>query len=256
MRHTATRAAPPPSWLLWAESRAGLELGATLAAWPLLQFAPRGDGHAVLVIPGLIASDASTELLRAYLRGRGYAVHGWGLGPNFGPRSGVFEALHQRLEHLRASTGRPVSLVGWSLGGAFARGLAASRPDAVRNVISLGSPIVGNPRSSNAWRLYEALSGKAADDASVSEQMRAPVGVPTTSIYSRSDGVVGWRASHLPPAPGSENIEVYGSHLGLGVNSAVLLALADRLAQREGAWAPFSSRTTMLRALYPDPDRP
>ena len=80
--------------------------------------------------------------------------------------------------------------------------------------------------------------------------------MPTTSIYSRSDGVVGWRASHLPPAPGSENIEVYGSHLGLGVNSAVLLALADRLAQREGAWAPFSSRTTMLRALYPDPDRP
>ena len=133
--------------------------------------------------------------------------------------------------------------------------LAASRPDAVRNVISLGSPIVGNPRSSNAWRLYEALSGKAADDASVSEQMRAPVGVPTTSIYSRSDGVVAWQCSLQTPGPQAENIEVLASHLGLGGHPAVLYAVADRLSQAEGAWTPFNRRR-LGPLVYPTPAQP
>jgi pimeloyl-ACP methyl ester carboxylesterase len=255
MDHASTLPSPPSRWLLWAESRAAHEFAATLAAWPLLRLAPKGDGHPVLVLPGLVASDASTRLLRAYLRERGYDTHGWGLGRNLGPHRGVATAMLQRLDQLHERSGRRVSLVGWSLGGAYARRLAAARPDAMRNTIMLGSPLEGNPRSSNAWRLYEATSGKLADDATELAAARATVSSPMTSIYSRSDGVVAWTSSRLPSAPQVENIEVHGSHVGLGVNGAVLLAIADRLAQREGEWKPFAGRRTLMRPLYPDPDR-
>lgn len=255
MDHVTSLPSPPPRWLLWAEPRAVHEFGATLAAWPLLRLAPKGDGHPVLVLPGLAASDASTRLLRAYLRDRGYDAHGWGLGRNLGPRQGVADAMLERVDRLHERAGRRVSLVGWSLGGAYARRLAAARPEAVRNAIMLGSPLEGHPRSSNAWRLYEAASGKRADDADELAAARARVSSPMTSIYSRSDGVVAWRASRLPPASQVENIEVIGSHVGLGVNAAVLVAIADRLAQREGEWKPFAARRSPLRLLYPDPDR-
>ena len=143
MDHASTLSSPPSRWLLWAESRAAHEFAATLAAWPLLRLAPKGDGHPVLVLPGLFASDASTRLLRAYLRERGYDTHGWGLGRNLGPRRGVATAMLQRLDQLHERSGRRVSLVGWSLGGAYARRLAAARPDAMRNTIMLGSPLEG-----------------------------------------------------------------------------------------------------------------
>lgn len=256
MNDSTTLPMPPSQWLLWAEPRAGLELATTLALWPLLHLAPAGDGHAVLVLPGLAASDDSTQLLRAYLQGRGYDVHGWGQGRNFGPRQGVSEAMFARLDRLHERSGRKVSLVGWSLGGVYARLLAAGRPEAVRGVVTLGSPLVGNPRSSNAWRLYEASSGKRVDDPEALPGWRAPLRVPMTSIYSRSDGVVAWTSSRLPVDAQTENIEVPGSHTGLGVNAPALLALADRLALAEGQWKPFAGRRTLLWPFYPDAARP
>ena len=246
---------PPPGWLLWAEHRVGLEMAGTLAAWPLLQLAPRGDGHPVLVLPGLAASDISTQLLRTFLRWRGYEAHGWGLGFNLGPRSGVIEAMFARLDHLHASSGRKVSVLGWSLGGLYACRLAAQRPDVVRGVIALGSPLAGSPRSTDAWRLYKATSGKRIDDFAAMTAMRATVQAPVTSIYSRSDGVVAWQMCRLAPDTQTENIEVHGSHIGLGVNAPVLLAVADRLAQHEGQWNPFAGRRTLLWPFYPDPAR-
>lgn len=247
----ASRTIAAPSRLLQLiEWRAVGELAATIAAWPWLAGAPRGDGHPVLVLPGLMASDRSTVPLRAFLRGRGYDVHGWGQGRNFGPRSGVRETILAQLDRLHAGGGRKVSLIGWSLGGLYARMLAHQRPQAVRNVITLGSPIGGQARATNAWRLYEFVSGRSADDAQDWADNEPTPSVPTTSIWSRSDGIVAWRASVQAPGRQAENIEVYASHLGIGANATVLHALADRLAQREGQWRPFEPPAA-LRALYP-----
>lgn len=248
------RIAAPSRLLQLAELRAGWELGTTLALWPLLQLAPRGDGHPVVVLPGLVASDTSTKLLRHYLRERGYAAHGWGLGRNLGPRRGVEAGMFALLERLQGLDGRKVSLVGWSLGGAYARLLASKRPDLVRSVITLGSPFAGDARSTNAWRVYEGVSGQSANDSARWQHVRPTPPVPTTSIYSRTDGIVAWRGSLERPGPTTENIEVFASHLGLGANASVLYAIADRLSQPEGAWKPFD-RSGLGGLIYPDPQR-
>ena len=245
---------PPSRLLQWLELRAFGELSASLLLMPLLQRAPRGDGHPVLVLPGLVASDLSTQLLRMYLGGRGYDVRGWGLGRNMGLREGLRDKMLACVRELHEETGRKVSLIGWSLGGIYARDLAAELPDAVRACIMLGSPIHGHPRSTNAWRIYELASGQSVDDPTLHRLDPALPPVPTTSIFSRSDGVVAWRCSVEAKTPASESVEVDGSHCGLGAHPAVLYAIADRLAQPEGGWQPFD-RTGLRALVYPDPYR-
>ena len=246
---------PPSRWLQLLELRALGELGSAFACLPLLQTAPRGDGHPVLVLPGLIAGDGSTRLLRGYLAGLGHDVHGWGLGRNLGLRPGLEDRMTARVRDLHErSGGRRVSLVGWSLGGVYARELALRLPHLVRDCIMLGSPIHGDPRSTNAWRLYELASGQSVDDPELRRTPAAPPPVPTTSIFSRSDGVVAWRCCLETPGEQAENIEVEGSHCGLGANAAVLYAVADRLAQPDGAWQPFD-RSGLRALVYPDPAR-
>ncbi len=250
---TGDHAVKPPSRLLQLlEGRAVWELGATVSMWPLLSRSPKGDGHPVLVLPGLVASDLSTRVLRRFLRERGYYVHGWELGRNLGLRDGVEKALFERLDALNQRHGQKVSLVGWSLGGLYARVLAKHNPDVVRSVITLGSPFAGSPRSTNAWRVYEWASGQKSDDPQAHERLRGTLKMPATSIYSRTDGIVAWPSSIDEESPISENIEVYASHLGLGVNPAVLYAVADRLAQPEGAWKPFD-RSGFKSVIYPKP---
>jgi len=243
----------PSKWLLLAEGRAIWEAGAALALWPLLQTAPRGDGHSVLVLPGLVADDTSTEILRHYLNGRGYDVHGWEQGRNLGPRRGVEGKMRDQLARLHADSGRRVSVIGWSLGGVYARLLAAHAPELVRNVITLGSPLGGNPKATNAWQVYRAVSGDRGDEngARVADLAKVP-SMPATSIYSRSDAIVSWRSSLTTEGRCSENIEVIASHLGLGAHPAVLYALADRLAQPEGDWKPFNG-ARFGRLAFPTP---
>ena len=245
---------PPSKFLLLAEGRALWEAGAAMALWPLLQLTPRGDGHAVLVLPGLVASDISTKLLRRYLQGRGYDAHGWGLGRNLGPRQGIEAGMLQRLESLHAETGRKVSLVGWSLGGVYARLLAASRPELVRSVITLGSPFTGSARATNAWRVYEGVSGQSSEDPRRMRHVEPTPSVPTTSIFSRSDGVVAWQACQDPlQTPHSENVEVEGSHVGLVWHPKVWRVIADRLSQPEGHWQPYREARV---AAANEPDAP
>jgi pimeloyl-ACP methyl ester carboxylesterase len=245
--------AAPSKFLLALEARAFFELGAYVAAWPLYNLAAKGDGHPVMTLPGLAADDPSTYALRSFLRGRDYRAHGWHVGRNTG-KVELLEPLLERLHKLNSRYGRPVSLIGWSAGGLFARELAKQAPKAVRQVITLGSPFTGHPRASNARRVYEWLSGKKDDDPALSERLRGTPPVPTTCIFTRTDGVVPWQRCVEVPGDRVENIEVEGSHSGLGHNPVVLFAIADRLAQEEGQWTPFDRRG--FRSLfYPDPQR-
>jgi len=245
---------PPSRLLLALELRGILEFQAFFAAYPLLRRAPRGDGHPVLVLPGLAASDVSTRPLRTYLKAQGYAAHGWKQGPNRGPRSGVEAGIDARLAELAHRYSRKVGLIGWSLGGVFAREAARRTPALVRQVITLGSPFANEPKASNAWRLYEILSERRVDDWAGREAMKLPPPVPSTAIYTRSDGTVAWQGCREQESATTENIEVEGSHSGLGYNPAVLYAIADRLALPEGEWRPFD-RNGLRSLLYFDPQR-
>lgn len=177
------------------------------------------------------------------------------MGLNLGHQKKLEFAMLAQLEEFSRKSQRKVSIVGWSLGGAFARLLAARRPELVRSVITLGSPISGGSDATNVKGVYQTLKGRRTADASVNKLVAQSPDVPTTSIYSRSDGVVSWRASIIPAGAQSENIEVHGSHIGLGGNPAVLYALADRLAQPEGAWTAFRRRGLAVIA-FPDSSRP
>jgi pimeloyl-ACP methyl ester carboxylesterase len=230
----------PSRLLLGLELRAFGELASIPYAMPwLLSKAAPGDGHPVLIIPGMLASDRSSTLLRRFLTVCGYRAQGWQLGHNLGPRHAVMQQLQQALARRHAESGRRVSLIGWSLGGIFAREIARKAPQHVRQVITLGSPLYGDPESStNAWKVYSRLARRHFTDQYARGDMAPPV--PTTSIYTRSDGVVGWGCCVEHPGPRRENIELgNASHIGLGVNPVVWHALADRLAQPEGDWRPF-----------------
>jgi len=250
----------PSLALLALELRAPWEFGALLPAWPALQRAAPGDGHPVIVFPGLSASDATTLPLRRYLDSLGYQTQGWSQGFNFGPRAGVLETAKRQLADAFAGSGRKVSLIGWSLGGVYARELAKEMPEAVRCVITLGTPFAGPPKSTNAWRIYELASGRTIEREAESYNLPEAPPVPTSSLYSRSDGVVAWQGSIQKPTaanPNTENIEVVASHFGIGLNPSAWWAVADRLAQPEGRWRPFerSGLFGLKGLIYPDPSR-
>ena len=237
-RHSP-RPQPPGPLLQILESRAWFEASASLALLPIWRLAPRGDGHPVLVVPGLGASDESTRILRAFLRSLGYAATGWHQGRNLGFRRGVLATTRGRILRLAEEHHRKVSLIGWSLGGIFARELAKEVPERVRQVITLASPFTGHPRATNAFRLYEWMSGHRIGEPEVHEPLRDPPSVPTTSIWSRTDGIVSWRCSLERERPFVENVEINASHFGIGAHPLALYAIADRLAQPEGEWRPF-----------------
>ena len=155
---------------------------------------------------------------------------------------------------MHEATGQKVSLVGWSLGGVMARLLARRAPDHVRQVITLGSPFAGSPKSSNVWRLYEYMSGTAVDGQHTQgmlAEIAAPPAVPTTAIYTRDDGVVAWQTCREVESDLAENIEVHGSHCGLGVNPSVLYAVADRLALKPGEKRRFDRNNWQHGWMYP-----
>lgn len=249
-------AAAPSRALLFLETRAIPELFGFALAWPTLAaIAPRGDGQPVMVLPGLVTSDRATAPLRGLLSTLGYPTYGWDQGRNLGPRPGVEEGMKARLAALAEAHGRKVSLIGWSLGGIYARQLAKMMPETVRQVITLGSPFNGDPRATNAWRVYEYASGhKATDgDRHMGGRIAAPPPVPATAIYSRSDGVCNWRCCIERVSDIAENVEVKASHCGLGHDPAAAYAIADRLAQKEGDWAPFD-RGGLRAFVYPRPE--
>jgi pimeloyl-ACP methyl ester carboxylesterase len=237
--------------------RAVADYGLYLAARPFAPRLPRGDGHPVLVIPGLLADDYSTGALRGTLRRLGYQTHGWGLGRNIGPTAVCVTGLKDKLAELTDRYEQPVSLIGWSLGGIFARDLARRFPESVRQVITLGSPFrLVRYSQSRASRVFEHYSHLHVEQRTLPlEPDNVPMPVPATSIYSHYDGIVHWQTCLDTPGERCENIAVMASHLGLGHHPASLWAIADRLAQPEGVWRPFKA-PLFLRPAFPKPAVP
>lgn len=224
---------PPSKLLLLLEGRAFAEYGRFLMAWPRLARLPRGDGHPVLVLPGFMASDTSTRPMRKLLKRLGYEALGWKLGRNLGAPPEVRDGMRARLAELYRRSGRKVSVIGWSLGGIYAREMARQAPGMVRQVITLGSPFNGHPLANNADALFRRMNPGTPVDWEGFRKRRVPPSVPCTAIYSRSDGIVAWQCAMEDKAPNTENIEVRGSHCGLGVNPQVLKLVAQRLARPE-----------------------
>ncbi|MFM1990914.1 MAG: hypothetical protein RJA99_3871 [Pseudomonadota bacterium] len=253
---------PSPLWTI-LEYRALLEAALLPSSLPLLMSAPRGDGHPVLLIPGFVGDAGSMLGLKVYLRNRGYEVDDWGLGRNVGFQRKHARALEQKVRFLHHRHGRRVSLVGWSLGGVFAMFAAHAVPDCVRAVITLGSPVSGDPQRSDSPAVVKALyrlvahpMGPVAHAAHVdAKRLRQPPPMPVSCLYSETDGVVPPHEATIDGDPERhENIRVPGSHVGLGFNALVLWIVAERLSQPEGGWRPFDPKGlpgSLYRLLTP-----
>ena len=214
--------------------------------------APIGDGHPVIVYPGLAGGSMSTSPLRRYLKQCNFTVHDWEGGVNTGP-AGLFDDwlgnLVERVRALHALHGRRVSLVGWSLGGVYAREIAKLSPDHVRQVVTLGTPFGSIGGGNHAGTVYKLLNrDKSQLTPELETRLRECPPVPTTSIYSKSDGIVSWRGCIEKKSHRSESVEVSASHLGMGTHPEVLRILVNRLAQKEGEWKPLKRKKWSSRA--------
>lgn len=244
---------PPTLLQTLTELRAFAEVGSFYGTRPLLRLiAPRGDGHPVLVLPGFMASDALTRALRGFLEDLGYEVHAWELGRNPGLRHDLCCKLEERTAAIRARTHRRVTLIGWSLGGVYARVIAHRQSDSIRQIITLGSPFNVEQTDSISGpvaRLYKRLNPEQENDPlNGSGLMRLSPPVPSTSIFSQRDGIAPWRCCVDHCDEKTENIRVPGSHCGMTHNPFILHVIAERLAQREHAWKPF--RASLATRLF------
>lgn len=256
----------PPSLLnaLTEIPRTLLDIGALCLSAPFLASMPRGDGHPVMVLPGFMASDQSTAVLRGYLKQLGYDSMGWELGQN----SGRFEIIHHILIARFLETvdecGDKITLIGQSLGGVYARELARLFPDKVRQVITLGSPFgvvngtAANPLVRSLFEIQSGLSIEEMREAIFEMDPHKTPPVPLTAIYSKGDGVVNWRVCREAFEDfETDNVEVFGAHCGMGFNAAIYYIIADRLAQPRDDWKKFKrcklekSSTVLLGGVEP-----
>jgi pimeloyl-ACP methyl ester carboxylesterase len=204
-----------------------------------LRTAPRGDGHPVLVVPSFLRGDGHTASLRRFLRGCGYAVYGWGLGTNLGPTATALDGVERLFNEIHARHGRKVTLIGHSLGGVIARELAKQKPEQVRQLILLASPI-RLPTASPLEPVYKMLSRWHRIDAAASiDQLNTPPAVPVTALYTKRDGIVAWESCIEFEGGERESIAIRSPHGTMVRNAAAWRIIAERLAQKEGAWRPY-----------------
>lgn len=246
---------PNFGWMMLEPMRCMSEIGALMMCYPLLSAIPRGDGHPVMVLPGFATNDQMTVLLRQFLALAGYKVHTWDLGWNLDQHSAGENGEHMaaRIERIAQSCGQDVSLVGWSLGGVIAREAARRDHSGLRQVITLGSPFTGNPKATSLTALYEMMTGNFHDSPAAQtryERGHLPLPVPSSSIYSKTDGVTAWENCVTETDAITENIEVHCSHFGFVANPAVFWAIADRLALPQDEWHKFN-RAGPFQAFFP-----
>jgi pimeloyl-ACP methyl ester carboxylesterase len=228
---------PPPALLFAAEpARALIGLTELAIRWRSLPTDRVGGGRPVMLLPGLANNDASSSILKRYLQRLGYRAEGWGLGVNRGvPTVGAdLGRLISRIEAMSAAAGgQKVALVGTSLGGILSRLVAHRRPDLVATVVTISSPFAGPGRATNVWRVYEWLAGEKIDDPQVRDRLAEavrPLPVPSTAIWSRSDGFVQGTNCVTADDPNCRAVEVRSGHLLVQCRAAVLRAVAEGLA--------------------------
>ena len=248
----------PSKLLFLSEWRAIYDAAGMLPMFAINKYLPRGDDHPVLVFPGFLASSRTTRPLRQFIQNLGYRGHRWKLGYNMGYSMRLHYGMRDRVTELVNRYDSKISLVGWSLGGVYARELAREMPDIVRHVVTMGSPFRGHPDSSNIGKIFNLFSETPYDQIprDFLQHMAEPPPVPTTALYTRGDGVVAWQSTvEVSDRYDVENVHVGGAHMGLGFNPRVLYAIADRIAQPEGQWRRFRPPLP-LRPLfhnwYPD----
>lgn len=227
------------------EGRAALETLAHFGTMPLHRYLPRGDGHPVLIIPAFMTTDRFTAQFRRCLTRLGYTAYPWQQGVNAGLNNDKLGVLEAQLKALADRHGEPVSVIGWSLGGLYARSLANLHPDRVRQVITLGSPF-GIPTmqmqgvQSGVARLYSLFNRMDDPMLGRTELWQRTPEVPFTGVYTESDGIIHWHYCLDRRSERSENIRVLGSHVGLTHNPLVLNLISDRLRYRAEGWQPFA----------------
>ncbi len=245
--------APSKLLFLTEGGRAAIGLGLYAASYNMLKKVPKGNGHPVLVIPGFMTSDRATTILRNYIKKLGYATKTWNLGINLGRPEYAFR-LRDRIQEINAEHNCKVSLVGWSLGGVFAREVAREIPHLVNQVITLGSPFGGIFEPNNARWIYDFIHGPKGVDVhkELLENILEAPPVPTTAIYSKEDGIVNWQyCIERKESPITQNVQIIGSHFGLGHNPSALYCIAERLQQSTENWSWFAPEGK-LKMLYPN----
>ena len=235
---------PPLIWSITEVGRALVEWSISVPFKMLQSSEDTGDGHPVMILPGFLATDASTVPLRNFVHECGYKVYGWGEGRNYANEEYI-SLLNEKIDFIYKKHNQAISLIGWSLGGIYARQLAKAKPNKIRQLITLGSPFKDVIKSNNAKWMYDLLrrgEKNAAIDPELLNDIPLPAPVPTTAIYSKEDGIVPWQlCMEQEETPIHQNIQVRGSHFGLGVNAAVMAIIADRLQYDERNWEPFQS---------------
>jgi len=242
-------------WLATEPQRAFFEYSLSLPYKFWKTRKQKGDGHPVLVLPGFMATDKSTSPLRKHIDRLGYTTYGWDIGRNFGKEE-YLDVLTNKLSEIHALHERHVTLIGWSLGGVFARQLAKTHPDAVKQVITLGSPFRNVMQSNNASWIHQLLRGGknvSAADEKLLIDLPKPAPVPTTAIYTKEDGIVPWEyCLEKEEGPIHQNIQVRGSHIGLGFNASVLQIIANRLSLQQDEWTKYEPQSRLEdMLLYP-----
>ena len=200
---------------------------------PSLFTAPRGDGRKIVLLPGFTSPELAMQPLASYLNFLGYQASTWGLGFNGGDVDGLTERFGTGIETMAKAEGAPVTLIGWSLGGVIARETARLFPNSVREIITMGSPLIGGPKYTSVGAIYARLNQLDMDafEEEIHERNLLGLTQPITAIYSKSDGVVGWKAAIDVYNDQTNHIEVRSTHFGLGVNSKVWRIVADTLSE-------------------------
>jgi pimeloyl-ACP methyl ester carboxylesterase len=219
---------PPRLGALLREAGALLSLRWRSMVPPRVEPCSVGQGRPVLVIPGFLAGDHSTTVLRRALKASGYRVYGWGPGLNLGARADLLERLDSLVD--RASRKGPVTLIGWSLGGLYAREAAKRRPDQVARVITLGSPFSGDVRANNAWRLYEMVNDHKVDSPPINVRVAEKPPVPTVAFWSRRDGIVAPASARGETHECDRAVELDCTHMGFMSEPGAIRAILDVLA--------------------------
>lgn len=244
---------PSLFWLATEMGRAAAELGMSLPYRKRLLNKYQGDGHPVIVLPGFMASDKSTKPIRNFINKMGYNAYAWDMGRNVAKVQTLYR-LFEKLDEIANKHGEEVTIIGWSLGGVYGRQMAKEKPELVRQVMTLGSPFRGISKPNNATWLYNLVSNgkRVVDlDPELLDDLPKPTPVPTTSIFSKQDGVVPWETCIDEYETNiAQNIQVRGSHIGLGVNASVFKIVADRLMYRKEDWIHFQTSNIMEEMLF------